>query len=869
MCGTIKGELAQEVFALRRSLQLLFPCALALLWLGCRSECPDTCPRSDVVATPVADEKPPPQAEPPVQEVSEPAQALPPATTHYKVPPAEVVEVVDAPATPAVIAAPEGRHIARVRYESLPGIDVLATKFYPLAGLRIDPARSARRVVWPYTGIVLQRVYDGEEIPVDLPADAVIGYPRWSPDGSQIAFTRTIEAGVELWIADVETGAARRVLDRKIGTVMGSGFTWMPGSKSLLVQLIPEVRGPEPAAPAIPDGPHIQDTAGRAAQNRTYQDLLKNRHDGQLFAYHATTQLALIKLEDGTATAVGKPGIFYRAQPSPDGKHILVTTLHEPFSYVVPYYRFPRTHAVWTIDGELKRTIAKLPAAEEVPIQGVPTGPRSLQWQPFHPATVVWAEALDDGDPRNEVEYRDRLMRQSFSAPGEASEVMKVAQRHVDTSFTSNRNQVLVTEYDRDRRWITTRLHDLATPGPGQVLFDRSVHDSYGDPGEPVTEVLADGSQVVKVEDGWIYLAGDGATPKGDRPFLDRRKLSDGTTEHLMQSPADAHVQFVAFAANEAGRGYLLRRESPSEPPNYFFREKDGNETPLTRFPHPYPQLAGVQKRLLTYKRADGTPLSGTLYLPPNYKEGDKLPLLVWAYPLEYNDADTAGQVRSAPNRFSYLRGTSPLLFLTQGYAVLDDAAMPVVGDPETVNDTFVEQIVSSAQAAIDAVVAEGVADPDRVGVAGHSYGAFMTANLLAHCDLFRAGIARSGAYNRTLTPFGFQGERRTLWEARETYIGLSPLFFAHTINEPLLMFHGEVDNNSGTFPMQSRRLFHALQGLGGHARLVMLPHESHGYRARESVLHVLAESIAWFDEHVKPPKPAADAEQPPQESPG
>lgn len=845
-----------------RPLRFVFPCVLALSAAapGCRGDCPNTCEQTDVVETPVAREVP--VAEPKPQEPSEVpiAEAAPTAVPkHYKMPPPEVVEVVDAAPTPVVVPAPGGAHIARVTYEALPGIDVLATKFYPLAGLRIDPARSARRVVRPYTGIVIQRVEDGHEVAVELPEGVRLGRPRWSPDGSRIAFTRLVDDGVELWVADAQSGEAKRVLDRKIGTVMGSGFTWMPGSKSLLVQLIPEGRGAEPAEPTVPAGPHVQDTAGRAAQNRTYQDLLKNAHDGRVFAHHATTQLTLIELDNGTATAIGKPAIFRQATPSPDGQHILVTTLQEPFSYVVPYYRFPRTHAVWTTAGEVKRTIATLPAAEEVPIQGVPTGPRSLQWQPFHPATVVWSEALDGGDPNTEAEHRDRLMRQSLSAPGEPVEVMRIAHRHVSTDFTSNRNQVLVTEYDRDRRWVTTRLHDLATPGSAKVLFDRSVHDSYGDPGDPIHETLPDGSDVVLVEDGWIYLAGDGATPKGDRPFLDRRKLADGTTEHLMQSPADTYIEFVAFARSATGRAYLLRQESPDKPPNFVVRDREGNDRALTNFPHPYPQLAGVKKKLLTYKRKDGTPLSGTLYLPPDYKKGDKLPLLVWAYPLEYNDSGTAGQVRAAPNRFSYLRGTSPLMFLTQGYAVLDDAAMPVVGDPETVNDTFVEQIVSSAQAAIDAVVAEGVADPERVGVAGHSYGAFMTANLLAHCDLFRAGIARSGAYNRTLTPFGFQGERRTLWQAQDTYIGLSPLFFAHTINEPLLMIHGEVDNNSGTFPMQSRRLFHALQGLGGHARLVMLPHESHGYRARESVLHVLAESITWLDTHVKPPKQAAE----------
>jgi dipeptidyl aminopeptidase/acylaminoacyl peptidase len=388
------------------------------------------------------------------------------------------------------------------------------------------------------------------------------------------------------------------------------------------------------------------------------------------------------------------------------------------------------------------------------------------------------------------------------------------------------------------------------------LLFDRSRHDRYGDPGRPVQVTLACGTRVVKVEDGSIYLAGSGATPEGDRPFLDRMKLEDKSTERLFQATAESYASFVDFVGDKGA--FVIRRESPKDPPNYFLVE-DGKERALTEFPDPHPQLTGIEKKLLTYKRRDGVPLSGTLYLPPDWDGETRLPLLVWAYPIEYRDKKTAGQVRARPNRFTRLAGTSPLMFLTQGYAVLDGAAMPVIGHPETMNDTLIPQLVQAAKAAIDAVVKEGVADRDRVAISGHSYGAFMTANLLAHSDLFRAGIARSGAYNRTLTPFGFQSERRTLWEGRDAYIKVSPLFSADKIDEPLLMFHGEDDNNSGTYPLQSKRLFHAIKGLGGTARLVMLPKESHGYRARESILHVLAESFEWLDTHVKSPKKPDD----------
>jgi dipeptidyl aminopeptidase/acylaminoacyl peptidase len=275
----------------------------------------------------------------------------------------------------------------------------------------------------------------------------------------------------------------------------------------------------------------------------------------------------------------------------------------------------------------------------------------------------------------------------------------------------------------------------------------------------------------------------------------------------------------------------------------------------LTDFKDPTPQIRGIKKQIVKYQRKDGVPLSATLYLPENYVEGTRLPLLVWAYPLEFNDASTAGQVSANPSEFTRISGLSHLTLLTQGYAIMDDATMPVIGDPETMNDTFIEQIVDAAQAAIDKAVEMGVADGSRVGVGGHSYGAFMTANLLAHSNLFRAGIARSGAYNRTLTPFGFQSERRPLWEAKDVYANVSPFMYADKIKTPILFVHGENDNNPGTFPIQSQRMFQAVKGNGGTTRLVMLPYESHGYRARQSVLHTQFEMIQWLNRFVRDAK--------------
>ncbi|MEX1366685.1 MAG: prolyl oligopeptidase family serine peptidase, partial [Nannocystaceae bacterium] len=739
-------------------------------------------------------------------------------------------------------------------YEALPGIDMVARPFERLAGLRIDAQRHGRRRTRWTREITVVSLADGTKTPVQLPADSRITQPVWSPDGQHLAFTRDGGEGLELWVAAAQTGSARRLGTVRVSDVLGAAFVWMPGSGSLLVREVPPELSVAPQRPAVPSGPVVEDTSGKAATNRTYQDLLTDAADEAMFEHFATSRLAIVDLE-GHAQPLGSPGLVSSAEPSPDGKYVLVERLRRPFSYTVPSYRFARLIEVVDAKAKVVRRVADQDVADEIPIQGVRTGPRTVHWQPGRPATLVWTEALDGGDPRKEVEHRDRLMSHAAPFADTPEERLRVEHRLVDTAWTDQPGHALVTEYDRDRRWVTTRMHALDTPGDEPtVLVDRSTRDAYADPGEPVTRVLPDGSEVVIVHEGSIYLAGAGASPEGDRPFLDRHELATGKTERLMQSEGEQHMQFVDFAG-PGHESFVVRRESAEQPPDFFVQGPDG-ERRLTELPDPHPQLTGIRKQILSYTRRDGVPLSGTLYLPPDYEDGQRLPLVIWAYPLEYNDGDTAGQVRAAPRRFTRLGGTSPLMFLTQGYAVLGDAAMPIVGDPETMNDGFLDQVVWSAEAAIDAAVEAGVADRDRVGVAGHSYGAFMTANLLAHSDLFRAGIARSGAYNRSLTPFGFQSERRTLWEATDTYVAVSPLFSADRIDEPLLMVHGEVDANSGTFPLQSQRLFHALQGTGGTARLVMLPAESHGYTARESVLHVLAESFEWFDRHVKNAEP-------------
>jgi dipeptidyl aminopeptidase/acylaminoacyl peptidase len=786
----------------------------------------------------------------------------------YRQPPPEITRILDAPRLPAAVASPDGSVLLLLQRDNLPPISELARPMLRLAGRRIDPERNAPHGPRAYSGLFIKRIADLVETPVAFPDGAGLGFPRWSPDGQRCAITVTRDNGVELWVVNLANASARALTGPVVNT-LGPRPVWTPDGKSILVPLVVAGRGPAPERPRVPTGPVIQQNlGGKPAPVRTFQDLLEDQVSENQFDYYFTSQLALIDANTGAATPLGAPAIFTNADPSPDGRYILVERILRPYSYLVPMDDFPQSVEVWSIDGAPVRTLAKLPLADRVPIEGVITGPRSHQWRDTEStAQIVWAEALDEGDPKNKVDHRDRLMALNAPFTGEPSEVYRTEHRFMGLSYFEQSSLATIAEYDRDRRWIRAWIVDFDGKSEPRLFMDRSRNDRYADPGTPVETLNKAGRSVIRLENGIFFLSGRGATPEGDRPFLDRVDLATLNKTRMWRNEGEFYESVVDLLAAD-GTKILITRESPTVPPNYFVVSNDGGLPPIikdllnsksaqsraiTNFPHPAPELLGITKKLVKYKREDGVDLSATLYLPADYREGDRLPLIVWAYPLEYNDPYTAGQVSGSPNRFTMFNGSSHLFLLTQGYAIMDNAAMPVVGDdPEVVNDTFIQQVVASAKAAIEHASSLGVADSDRVGVGGHSYGAFMTANLLAHCDLFRAGVARSGAYNRTLTPFGFQGERRTLWEAPEIYANLSPFMHADKINEPLLLIHGQLDNNPGTFPMQSERLYHAIKGNGGVVRLVELPEESHGYRARESIGHVLAEMVDWFDTYVK-----------------
>lgn len=783
----------------------------------------------------------------------------------YQLPPKEVIEAFDAHPLPQAILSPSKKTLALLYRRPFPTIAELSRPMLRLAGLRINPKTNGPHLTARIYGITVKRISDGAETKVTMPPQPNIGNVRFSPDGARLSFLNTRTDRVELWIADVASGRARLLsgLDR-LNATGGDPCDWLSDNSNIICQLVPAGRGALPVEPTVPLGPNVHENLGKPAPAATFEDMLKTAHDDDLFEYYFTSQLVAYNVATVRKILIGRTAIFDNVSPSPSGDYLLVAKIKRPFSHLIPADGFPEDIEVWNRRGDVIRKIADVPTREGVPINGVETGPREHQWREDQPGTVVWVEALDGGDLKNKVPFRDKVMTLAAPFTGAPNEMSKTEWRYSGLSFTE-KGVGLLSEYDRTSRHVRTWIvEDGAQP---RKLWDRRQDAAYENPGTPVTRRDpgttgfggfgggAKNGPIIQKGD-YIYLTGTGSSPEGDRPFIDRLNLKTLDKDRLFRSDTKSYETAVAPLDDDA-KTILTRYETPTDPPNYYVRDLSSNgRRAVTDFKDPQPQLRGVTHQLVTYTRKDGVKLSATLYLPPGYKKGTRLPVIMWAYPREFGDPDAASQITGSPNRFTFVSGYSHLFLLLSGYAIFDNPTMPIVGPGETANDKYVEQLVSSADAAIDKVVDMGVGDRDRVGVGGHSYGAFMTANLLAHSRLFRAGFAESGAYNRSLTPFGFQSERRTFWEVPDLYAKMSPFWYANKIKDPILLMHGEADDNSGTFPIQSERFYMALKGQGATVRYVTLPFEAHGYAARETLLHVLAERLSWFDKYVKNPPP-------------
>jgi dipeptidyl aminopeptidase/acylaminoacyl peptidase len=754
---------------------------------------------------------------------------------------------------------PTGEYLLLADPVFYPPLEVLAAPMHKLAGTRVNPVLNSVHGGYGATSPRLVRVEDGAVVPLALPSGLLVLGVDFTADGRRFALTVAASDHIGLWVGGVDEGL-HEVEGLALNTLIADAVSWMPDQERLLCLRIPE-RGPFPEPPVIPEGPGVSEGEGASARS-TYEarDLLQTAYDDELFDYFFISEPVIVDPADGTATVLGEAGFYGDVDFSPDGEYILVEQLVGPWSHEVAYWRFGQKMEVWNASGEHVADVAVLPLADEVPVHGVRTGPRMVFWRATAPHELYWIEALDGGDPVAGVPHRDRLMvlREPFT--GEPSEVFRAEHRVRDFAWGTGGTLMLV-QYERMRRWYHVWLLDV-DGGTASLWYDFNAGDSYGNPGYPVFTQLPNGEWVMRQNGNGVYFSGTGSTEDGDRPFLDLRDIETGEAERLFRCDPDRYEFFEAFAGSDDR--FVFRSESPTEVPNYHLATLGGvieagegeasrslTSTPITRFEDPTPQLRQITSRIVHYERADGVPLSFNLYLPPGYTGETPLPTVISAYPLEYSDAATAGQTRGSDRRFMRIYGSSHLFFLLRGYAVLDQTAMPVIGDPETAYDTFTEQLAADAEAAVAKAVEMGVADPARIGVIGHSHGALMVANLLAHTDLFRAGIARSGSYNKTNQPFGFQSERRSLFEARDVYIQVSPLFFADRIDEPILIIHGADDSNPGTLTSQSEVFFEAVRSSGGTARLVLLPFEDHGYAARESVEHVLWEQLRWFDMHL------------------
>lgn len=770
----------------------------------------------------------------------------------YKVPPDVIRSLIDADPQPTISLTREGDLALVLFRDGYRSIDELAKDELRIAGTRLDPVRYTSSRMTYYKSFSLIDIKSGDNISLEFPVDGKFSFFQWSPDEEKVAYANTIDKGVELWVLDIKSKKSQKVSQRYINDILNSPFQWFNSSNEILASLRCNIE--KPNISSVPTGPIIQETTNQNAPSRTYQDLIKNKNDEILFEHYACVELHKITL-NGSSEMI-QEGMIKDYDLSPDQNYLLTKIINKPFSYLVPYYRFPYTVSTKNLDNNSIEIIANIPIDEVRPkgFDATREGIRSVSWRNDLGSELYWVEANDGGDPKIKTDHRDIVYTLSSPFNTEKKELVRTKLRFRNIIWGIGDEAIMGERLWKNRNEITSLL-DTDSRSVKKVLFDRQYDDIYSDPGAPVLSPNIFNRNVVDIKKNSFYMIGQGGSPEGYRPFLSQFNLKTLESKILFRSEAPYYERPLKLTGSDS-KTLITSRESKSDNPNYFIRNLNSkNIKQITYFENPYKKLEHLKKEVINYKRDDGIDLSSVVYTLESYdpvKEG-RLPVLIWAYPREYTSKKVASQVRTSPYRFTRISYGSPIFWALRGYAVMASTEMPIVGfDGDQPNDSFRDQLVMNAKAAIDKISDMGIGDRDRVGVGGHSYGAFMTANLLAHSDLFAAGIARSGAYNRTLTPFGFQREERTYWEAPELYNYMSPFMHADKVNEPLLLIHGEEDNNSGTFPVQSVRFFNAIKGHGGTSKLVMLPKESHGYRAKESILHMLYEMDSWLERYVK-----------------
>lgn len=782
------------------------------------------------------------------------------AQTTFQVPPKEILELADTKSPANNVISRNNKFLAMLERPLYKSIEELAETELKLAGLRINPENFSPSRSTFFTSLKIQTINPLKEITITgLPENLKIVNFTFSPKENYASFVFYQTYKLGLWVIDLNTGVAKEVLNSGLNASIGGTYQWLDDESAIVCkykgskQKLDFVR-------ELPKGPATQDATGEKAPARTFQDLLKNKQDEIKFDYYAKSEIVKVFLDGKQMEKLLPEGIYKKVLFSPDLKLILTEELKQPYSYTLTYGSFPSQFNIYDHTGKFIKSFYDRPLQDKVGISfdAVESGKRNIFWRPDMPSTLIWCEAMDGGDPAKEVVNRDQLF-QSSAPFTQSSSLCLLKNRFSGISFGRNDLAIVEDFWYKNRNTKSYFIDPSKSNDNPTIIFDRSSEDLYSEPGDFQSTFNEYNRQVLQFsKDGKkLFLVGEGYSPEGNRPFFDEFDIASKKTNRIWRAEGKETYEYIVRVLDFNKYQLLTSIESPKTYPNLYIRDLVKKIAPrqITFKENPYKSLENITKKKIEYKRKDGVQLSATMYLPAGYdktKDG-RLPMLMDAYPTEYKDDKAAGQVKESPYTFVGINWASSLFWVTRGYCILEDAQFPIIGKgKEEPNDTYIEQLVADAEAAIQYVDSIGVVDKSKCAVMGHSYGAFMTANLLAHSSLFAAGIARSGAYNRSLTPFGFQSEERSYWQAMDVYNKMSPFNYADQFKSPLLMIHGDADNNPGTFTLQSERLFQAIKGNGGKARLVLLPFESHGYAARENILHMLWEMDTWLDKYVK-----------------
>jgi dienelactone hydrolase len=790
--------------------------------------------------------------------------------------------------------SPDKDHVMIPVREDFSSLELMMQKTYRLGMLEICPNvnREWRLSTYGIKGLKIFSIAQKKSWVVQLPKNILISDMVWSPDGKKIAFLSHLRQGSQVWITDVESGkveaiheafvmatlTGRRRYRRDVISSPSQMLQWTPNG-SVITLVVPENRGAEPKRDPIPDSPIIRHTREKATPTPTYPFLLRTSYDRELFRYYTTAQLAEL-VPGKPLRAIGDPAMYMNVSLSPDGLYILAEKLTEPFSFIVSYSDFPRDLVVMDMDGEILSSIRRIPL-QEVAARRDRNGPlddlpRDVAWRPDGKGlSFLWrVPKTEEGKSKDEeekdknnngLERKDRLMLLSPPFDLDRAEVIVSSQKKfeeisygVDGRYAFAKISGRGEDFEKGTDIVA---YDLGKTPPKRIVLLKDIEEEnpLEMPGNILRTMSGNGviSALTSSDGGAIYLQGEGYRKDFiNRPFIDRIEIETGKKERIFESAADMYERPLVALDGDL-KAIVVSRESRTVFPDSWLWKEGGSVMRLTSNRNPFPEFADCKREDFVFERRDGLEIRGHISLPVGYQSGEKVPAVFWTYPREYGsfkEYERAALRRHNLNAFLQLstRNASDI-WLSQGYAVVVPD-IPIIGEDEDYNNNYITHLVDSMYAAIRKVDELGNVDVDHLGHGGHSYGAFATANILARTPFFKAGIAGDGAYNRTLTPMTFQSERRFIWEAQDVYLEMSPFFQADHIDTPLLMYHGAVDNNTGTFLIQSERLIQALTGLGKNAVLYIYPFESHGPRCKETYMDMWARWLSFFDIYVKKP---------------